>query len=252
MATTVDLNADVGEIPGDGDAALMPWLTSANIACGLHAGDPVGMQRTVALAIAHGVAIGAHPGWQDREGFGRRPMPEALPADIEALVLYQLGALAAITQAAGQRVRHVTVHGALATQAARDPQLALAVARAIALFDKRLRWLVMPGTELERAGQALGLPLVREAYVDRGYGADGHLLARGQPGALLEDPETAADRALAMLRGQYLVTPDGARLPAIIESLCVHGDGPHAVAMARAVRTRLAAAGIQVTAPQTA
>ena len=158
MATTVDLNADVGEIPGDGDAALLPWLTSANIACGLHAGDPVRMQRTVALAIAHGVAIGAHPGWPDREGFGRRPIPDALPSDAQALVLYQLGALAAITQAAGQRVQHVKVHGALANQAARDPQLALAVGRAIALFDKRLRWLVMPGTELERAGQALGLP----------------------------------------------------------------------------------------------
>lgn len=247
----MDLNADVGEHEADAaiDAALMPWVTSVNVACGAHAGGPAQMRACVALAAAQGVAIGAHPGFADRAGFGRRPMPNAGPADVEALVQGQLAALAAIAAEVGLGLRHVKVHGALANQSARDAALALAIGRAIAAFDARMLWLVPVHSEQERAGLALGIAIVREGYVDRGYGEDGHLLARDLPGALLGDPVAAADRALTMVRDQCLVTTSGARLPATIDSLCVHGDGPLALDMLRAVRVRLCAAGVPIAAP---
>ena len=247
----VDLNADVGEHEAGApiDAALMPWVSSVNIACGAHAGGPEQMRACVALAAAHGVAIGAHPGFADRAGLGRRPMPAIEPAQVELLVGQQLAALATIVRQAGLELRHVKVHGALANQSARDPRLALAIGRAVVDFDPGLLWLVPVHSEQERAGLALGLEVVREGYVDRSYGEDGHLLPRDRPGALLDEPEAAAQRALTMVRDQCLMTAGGVRLPATIESLCVHGDGPRALEMLGAVRVRLEAAGVPIAAP---
>lgn len=246
----IDLNADLGEgfgpwTMGD-DAALLDVVTSANVACGFHAGDPIIMRRTIRNARQRGVDLGAHPAFLDLWGFGRRPMPHERPEDVEALVLYQLGALQALAQAEQSQVRHLKAHGALANQAAESLLLARAIGRALQLAGAGMTWIVMPHTALHQAALELGLPHALEAYVDRAYEADGHLVPRQQPGALIHDPDVAAARAVRMVRDQGLPLQDGNLLATPIDTLCVHGDSPGAVQMARAVRAALLQAGIRV------
>lgn len=243
MAPLLDLNADLGEGAPD-DAALLSLVTSANIACGLHAGDAATMRRTVELCLQHGVGIGAHPGYPDREGFGRRPLPGTTPWDVEQLVLYQVGALQAIARAAGGRVGHVKVHGALYHDAAVQPAVAQAVARAVQAAGPDLVWLVPPGSAMARAGAELGLPLRFEAFADRAYTDAGQLVPRDQPGAVLHDADVVAARVLELVRTGEIASIGGRRLTLRADSVCVHGDHPDALALARALRQRLSAAGI--------
>jgi UPF0271 protein len=242
MTPRVDLNGDLGE-GGPEDEALLSVLTSANIACGFHAGDPRLMQKTVRLALEKGVAIGAHPGLRDPEGFGRRLIPVE-PEEAFALTLYQIGALRAFGP-----LRHVKPHGALYTMASRDPALAEAVARAVRAADPALILFGMAGSELVRAGRRAGLAVAEEAFADRGYRADGTLVPRDQPGALVHDPEEAARRAVRMVREGTVVAADGAVVRLRADTICVHGDTPGAAAVARALRARLEAEGIAVRAP---
>lgn len=251
---TIDINADAGESYGPwrmgADEHLFPSLTSVNVASGFHAGDPVTMRRTVDLAARHGVAVGAHPGFPDRDGFGRRDLAMS-PDELRDAVLYQLGALDAFLRPAGGRLHHVKPHGALHHRIVRDESAADAVARAIRDFDPELPFVVLagPGGELmRRAGADHGLTLVPEAFPDRGYLASGHLAPRSRADALVTDPEAAAARAVRMATGEEIATVDGgvARLEA--RTLCIHGDNPGAAAIARAIRDALEAAGLDVRA----
>lgn len=246
----IDLNADVGEsfgtwVQGD-DEALFPFLSSVNVACGFHAGDPSIMERTVSSALQHGLAIGAHPGHADLRGFGRRTIP-VLPAEIEADVLYQVGALAAFARAHSTSLTHVKPHGALYHQAAHDAELAQALVRGVARFGRELVF-VGPCTSalLRAAAETSGLRFAGEAFADRGYAASGALLPRGTAGAMLADPESAAAQALAIVRDGRVASADGSVVELRADTLCIHGDTPGAVAIAQAVRARLDAAGIEV------
>jgi UPF0271 protein len=247
----VDLNADVGESFGawslGEDEALIPLVTSVNVACGLHAGDPVTIERTIRIAARHGVSVGAHPGYPDLAGFGRRAM-HLPPDEVEASVLYQIGAVAGIARAAGTSLRHVKAHGALYTRAARDPQAAAAIARAIRRFDGDLVLVGLAGSALLDAGRGEGLAVAAEAFADRGYEPDGSLRARHHPDALLDDPEAAAAQALAIVRDHAVRAVDGSRVDVAADTICVHGDAPGAAARARAVRRALEAAGVDVRA----
>ena len=251
MRQTIDLNADTGEGFGryrtgdDSQRELLGAVTSASIACGFHAGDPLVMRDTVAMAASLGVTIGAHPGYPDLVGFGRRDMA-ATADEIEAMVLYQIGALQAICAAAGCRVRYVKPHGALYNRAARDADAADAVARAVRSADSSLALLGLAGSALVDAADRAGIRAVGEAFIDRAYRADGTLLPRGEDGAVLTDVDAVADRALQMVQTGSVLTADGGTLPIHAESLCVHGDGASAVMMVRAVRQRLESAGIAV------
>jgi len=246
----IDLNSDLGESFGHwrlgDDAALLRVVSSANVACGFHAGDPRVMRATVKAARAAGVAVGAHPGYPDRRGFGRVPM--TLPPDVvRDDVLYQVGALAAIAAAEGVRLAHVKPHGALYGAMAADAAVALAVASAVAEADAELPLMVLAGSAAERTLEAAGVPLLREGFLDRAYLPNGSLAPRGTPGALHDDPDTVVAQALALaLEGRVRAT-DGSELHLSVESLCIHGDTPAAVAMARRVRAALEAAGVQVS-----
>lgn len=248
---SVDLNADLGEGYGrwrmGDDEALLDIVTTANIACGFHAGDPLIMRRTVALAVERGVAVGAHPGLNDLWGFGRRHVSGERPEELATMVVYQVGALRAIAQAEGVRVGHFKLHGALSNAAAVDDELAAAIASAMRSLDGELRWLVPSGSVMTGAAAAAGLIAVAEAFCDRGYDDNGDLVPRSHPRALLEDPGEIAARAVQMARNGLVTSISGLRLPRPVESLCVHGDTPGAVAAARAVRTALTDAGITVT-----
>jgi UPF0271 protein len=240
----VDLNGDVGEGIGE-DAALMASLSSANIACGRHAGDAATMAATVALARASGVAIGAHPGFDDRAHFGRRELQVA-PADLVTLVATQIRDMRGIARAAGAVVTHVKPHGALYNMAARDRQLARAVAEGVASVDVSLVLYGLSESELIRAGHEAGLQTASEAFADRGYRADGSLLPRDAPGAVLHDAEAVVARALAMVRDQAVQAADGVRIPLRVDTLCVHGDTPGAAALAARLRAALVSAGVRV------
>jgi UPF0271 protein len=244
---TIDLNADLGEGFGayrcSDDAAMLGLVTSANVACGFHAGDPEIMAETFALARARGVAVGAHPGFPDLAGFGRRPMPFG-PAEIERQVAYQIGAAQALAAWAGHRLTYVKAHGALANRAAAERDVADAIARAVRAVDPGLGLLAIARTEQVAAGEAAGLRVHAEIFADRGYTEAGQLIPRDRPGALIADAEAAADRVLAMVQAGGILTAQGTLLPTRIDSVCVHGDSAHAVAMARAVRARLEEAGI--------
>ena len=241
----IDLNSDVGESFGrytlGRDADLMPYITSANVACGLHASDPLVMEHTVQLAREHGVGIGAHPGYPDLQGFGRRAM-QLTPEEIEAFVLYQVGALAAFAD-----LTHVKPHGALYNQAAQDPYLAQAIARAVARFDPRLILVGLANSFLIQAGLEAGLPVAREAFVDRAYESDGSLRPRKLPGAVLHDPAQAAAQAVRIAREGTVVAHSGETLAVQAQTLCLHGDTPTALDIAQAVRQALGDAGVQVT-----
>lgn len=247
--TTIDLNADLGEGFGiyrlPGEPALLALASSASIACGAHAGDPMVMRETVARAHQAGVAIGAHPGYPDREGFGRRELG-ATPAEIAAMVITQVGALAAVCAAAGTRLRYVKPHGALYNRAARDSATARAVAEAIRDVDPGLMLLGLDGSALLREAEAAGLVAVPEAFVDRAYQPDGNLLPRTEPGALLHDPAQVAERALRMVQDHHVVAVDGTRRLLRPRSLCTHGDGPAAVELLAAVRAALDSAGWRI------
>ncbi len=248
----VDLNGDVGESFGayeiGHDAQLMPSLTSASVACGFHAGDPGVMRATVALARAHGASVGAHPGFPDLQGFGRREL-RLSPAEVEDAVLYQIGALSAIAAREGVRLRHVKPHGALYNMAARDPRLAEAIARAVAAVDPSLVLFGLSGSALVDAARAAGLPAAAEVFADRGYRADGSLVPRSEPGAVLHDEAVVVARAVEMVTSRQVTAVDGTRVALDVDTICVHGDTPGAAALARRLRAALAAAGVRVLAP---
>ena len=248
----IDLNGDVGESFGayeiGHDAALIPILTSVNIACGFHAGDPGVMRATVALARAHGTAVGAHPGFPDLVGFGRREM-KATPREVEDLVAYQIGALAAIAAAQGVRLAHVKPHGALYNMAARDVDLADAIARAIAAVDPSLALFGLPGSQSLEAAQRHKVRAVSEAFADRAYRRDGSLLPRNEPGAVIDDEQIVVTRAVAIARERMVVAADGTRVPLDVQTICVHGDTPGAAVLASRIRKALSDARVQVRAP---
>lgn len=245
----IDLNSDLGESfgpwPMGQDAAIMTSISSANVACGFHAGDPGAMRATVALARAHGVAIGAHPGFPDLVGFGRREI-KATPQEVEDLVLYQVAALAGIAGAQGGRLQHVKAHGALYNMACRDRSLADAIARAVAAFDHTLILFGLPQSELLKAGEHAGLRVAAEAFADRAYERDGSLASRQKAGSVIHDPTAVVARAIQMVRDRQVVTIDGSVIPLAADTLCLHGDTPGAADLARAVRTGLEAAGVKV------
>jgi 5-oxoprolinase (ATP-hydrolysing) subunit A len=247
----IDLNADVGESYGawslGEDEALIPLVTSVNVACGAHAGDPDVIARTVALAALHGVAVGAHPGYPDRAGFGRRAMALA-PDEIERSVVVQVGAVWAAARAAGVPLRHVKTHGALYNRAASDEDAALAIARAVASIDPGLWLFGLAGSAQVMAGRRVGLQVVEEAFADRAYEADGSLRSRTLEGSVIDEPAAAAAQALAIVRGSVAAI-DGSVVLVRAHSICVHGDLPGAAARARAVRDGLEAAGVELLAP---
>ncbi|HSE52360.1 MAG TPA: 5-oxoprolinase subunit PxpA [Gemmatimonadales bacterium] len=249
--SVVDLNADIGESFGryelPGEDELLSLITSANVACGFHAGDPIVMQRTVSAAAGRGVTVGAHPGYRDLIGFGRRELA-ATATEIAADVVYQVGALDAFCRTAGTRVRYVKLHGALYHRAADDKDVAKAVAFALRQLDQELVVLGPEGSAMLQAANATGLDVAREAFVDRAYQPDGRLVPRNLPGAVLDDAESIAERALRMVQDRYVVAIDGTRCIVRADSLCVHGDGPKAVAVVRAVRQRFDQEGISLAA----
>jgi 5-oxoprolinase (ATP-hydrolysing) subunit A len=245
--TAVDLNADVGEGCGQ-DVSLMPLISSANIACGLHAGDAGTMREAVALARAHDVVIGAHPSFPDREHFGRREM-RLSAEDLHECIVAQVRSLADIAASAGVRLRHVKPHGALYNMAARDEKLAVAVVNAIRSVDPSLAIFGLAGSEVVEAAARMGLHSVSEAFADRAYRADGSLLPRDQPGSVLRDATEVAARAVAMARDGSVVAVDGSRIHVQADTICIHGDTPGAPALARTIRDALASAGIAVAAP---
>ena len=229
----IDLNCDMGENIGN-DEAIMPYITSANVACGLHAGDSRTMQETIQLAKKHGVAVGAHPGWKDREGFGRREM--ILPLnEVEGLILYQIGALYAIAKAEGVELQHVKPHGALYNQAAQDRTLANAVAHAVKRFSGELILVGLAGSGLIAAGVEVGLRVANEAFPDRNYNPDGTLVSRAKPNAIIESPDEVATHALQLAENGILFQGKRVR----VDTLCLHGDHPRVVENARLVRELL-------------
>ena len=247
----IDVNADLGESFGrwtlGDDAALMKSITSANVACGYHAGDPVTMRRTVRLAVEAGVAIGAHPGFPDLTGFGRRNMAMAA-GEVEDMVLYQVGALAAIAAAEGARLQHVKVHGALYNMAVRDRALASAIANAVRAADSTLLIFGPPGSELVRAAADAGLRAAAEGFADRSYEPDGSLTRRDLPGAVIHDLHIVVERAIRMVRDGVVRTRAGGDIPMRVDTICAHGDTPGSAELARHLRLELERAGVTVKA----
>jgi UPF0271 protein len=246
----IDLNCDMGEGYGrwslGDDAAMLDIVTSANIACGFHGGDPNIMVETARIAKAKGVSVGAHPGFNDLWGFGRRVIRGDTMAEIETMIAYQIGAMQACAALAGHKVTHVKAHGALGNLTNDEDDFALALGRAIKAVDSSLIYVVMPGLPTERAAESLGLATAAEIFADRTYDDGGNLTSRKKPGSVLHDAEEAAARVLAMVRDGAITTVTGKRLPARIDTICVHGDGDSAVAMARRVREVLEADGIEI------
>jgi UPF0271 protein len=247
----IDLNSDLGESYGPwamgDDAALLGIVTSANIACGGHAGDPETMFQTLSQAVAQGVVVGAHPGYADRIGFGRRVIP-MVPAEIGRMVAAQIGALAGVAAMAGAEVRYVKPHGALANLAADDRAVADAIAAAVAALPGRLAVLAISGTELELAARDAGVDVFSEIFADRAYLPTGRLMPRTRPGAVLHDPDQVAERLLSFLQTGRMPVVDGDAIPLQAHSICIHGDSPGALEMARTVRDRLRAARVDLSA----
>jgi UPF0271 protein len=243
---TINLNADLGESFGPwsmgDDTAMLDIVGSANIACGFHAGDPVVMRATLRAAKERSVTVGAHPGYADLQGFGRRSQTLSA-AEVEALVIYQVGALQGMAAAEGMRVTHVKPHGALNNQACADRPLADAIARAVKALDPALILLAPACSQLALAGRAAGLPVVDEVFADRRYQDDGQLVSRSQPGAVIHDPEPALAHVRTMLDAGAIISTSGHQLPIEPGSVCIHGDSPGAVALARFLREGLLAAG---------
>ncbi len=245
----IDLNCDMGESFGaytiGRDAEVMPSITSANVACGFHAGDPTVMRETVRLAKAHGVAVGAHPGLPDLVGFGRREM--AIGArELENAVAYQVGALAGIAAGEAVRLQHVKAHGALYNMAAKDRSLADAIARGVAAVDASLILLGLPDSDLLRAGESCGLKVAAEGFADRAYEPDGSLVSRRKPGAVIHDAEAVVARVLRMARERVVRAIDGADIPLPVSTICTHGDTPGAEVLVRRLREALERDGVRV------
>lgn len=246
---TIDMNCDLAESFGayriGMDEEILPYITSANLACGFHASDPVVMAEAVAACKENQVAVGAHPGYPDLQGFGRRNMQLA-PQEVKAMVMYQIGALQAFCKANGMTMQHVKPHGALYNMAGKDPGLAEAVCEAVAEVDPKLILLAQAGSELQRAGEALHLKVAREIFADRAYEEDGSLVARSKPGAMITDEEEAIRRVVTMIREGKTTTITGKEIPIQADSVCVHGDGPKALLFVQKLRQAFAAEGIVV------
>jgi len=247
VAITIDLNADVGEGCGQ-DAALMPLISSANIACGIHAGDNDSMRDAVTLALEHGVAIGAHPSFPDREHFGRREM-QLGARELHECIVAQIESLANVAAAAGARLRHVKPHGALYNMAARDEAIAETVVAAIRSVDPTLMMFGLAGSVMLTVAERLGLRAISEAFADRAYRPDGSLLPRNQNGSVLDDEAVVAARAVTMVQDGTVIAVDGSHVAIRADTICLHGDSPGADVMALRIRDAFAAAGITVVAP---
>lgn len=249
MVSKINLNADMGEGFGaydiGNDDALLKIVTSANVACGFHAGDPLVMRRLTLRAREEGVSVGAHPGFNDLWGFGRRRI-DMHPEELEYTVAYQIGALQAMASYAGLEVTHVKPHGALNNMAAESAELAHAIGRAIKAVDPNLIYVALAGSEMQRAGEELGLRVACEGFADRMYEDDGQLMSRKLPGSVIRDPEVARENVVNMVTQQAVTSRNGKALACRIDTICVHGDEPTAVDVARAVRTGLEAAGVAV------
>lgn len=246
----VDLNSDLGESfgpwPMGDDDAMLGLVSSANIACGFHGGDPQVILKACRLARERGVSIGAHPGFLDLQGFGRRPIVGLSAGEIESFVAYQIGAVQALAKMAGGAVTHVKVHGAMSNMACEDEAMASAIARAIRAVDPALIFVVLPFSALERAGASTGLRMAMELFADRAYEENGLLMSRKKPGSVLHDARAAADNVMAMIRHQAVTTASGRMMPTRVDTVCIHSDTPGAVAMAREIRARLDAEGVTI------
>lgn len=250
--TSIDLNADMGESFGPwvmgSDADILKIVTSANVACGFHAGDPDVMARTVRQAVENDVAIGVHPGFSDLQGFGRRRMH--LPKDtLRNLVAYQVGALSAVARAEGGRVAHLKLHGALANMASEDEELATVCYNAALDADPDLGIFVIAGTAQEKAARSLDAPVACEIFADRAYNDDATLVDRSQPGAMVTEPDVAAARILSMVQSGAIIAASGHRIETAIDTICLHGDTATALGIAAEVRSRLEGAGIRLSPP---
>jgi len=247
----IDINSDMGESFGaytiGHDAGLMKSITSANVAAGFHAGDPTVLRETIRLAKVHGVAVGAHPGFADLVGFGRREM-NVTSKEAEDLVLYQVGAVAGVASSEGVKLQHVKPHGALFNMAVRNAELAAAIARAVAAFDKTLILFGLPGSEILNAGRAAGLHVAAEVFADRAYEPDGSLASRRKPGSVIHDSTAVVARAVRMVTDRTVVAIDGSVVKLDADTICVHGDTPGAAELTRRIRAGLESAGIQIRA----
>jgi UPF0271 protein len=249
MANRIDLNCDMGESFGayriGADDAVFPFITSANVACGFHGGDASVMRTTIARAKELGVGVGAHPGFQDLIGFGRRNM-DASPAEVYDLVVYQIGALLGFARAAGVRLQHVKAHGALYNMAAAKAELAAAIARAVRDVDPALILFGLPGSHLISEARAIGLTTAGEAFADRNYMSDGSLVSRKRPDAQIHDADEAVRRAIRMVRDGKVLSVDGTDVSIDVQTICIHGDGPHAAEFAQRLRAAFEQTGITV------
>lgn len=247
----IDLNCDMGESFGDWtlgcDAEAAPYVTSINAACGFHASDPITMRRTVRLAKRHGVAVGAHPGFRDLVGFGRRAVA-ATAEEIEADVVYQIGALLGFCRSEGVSLQHVKAHGALYNLAEKDVTVASAIAEAIKAVDPSLYMLCLAGSVMVEAAKRTGLKYVEEAFADRAYTPEGNLVSRKLPGAVIHDVDEVAERVLLMVKEKKVLSIEGTEVPIAAQTVCVHGDTPGAVDMIKKIRARLEAAGVELRA----
>lgn len=245
----IDLNSDLGESFGaykiGMDDAVIPLISSANVACGFHAGDPAVMDKTVALCKATGTAIGAHPGYPDLVGFGRRNLA-ASPAEVKAMVTYQIGALDAFCRAAGIRLQHVKPHGAMYNMAAKDEALAKAICQAIYEYDRELILMGLAGSQMLVQAKAMGLPCAAEVFADRAYEEDGTLVARSKPGSMIHDEELAVSRVIRMIKEGKVTAITGKDVDITADSVCVHGDGPKALAFVEKLRAAFAENQIQI------
>jgi UPF0271 protein len=240
----IDLNCDMGEGAGE-DEGIVPLVSSINVACGFHAGDPATIRATIRLAARHGVAVGAHPSYPDREGFGRAPMARS-PEEVRDDVLYQVAAVRAFCAAEGVPLVHVKPHGALYNTAAQDPALAAAICEAVRQVDRGLVVVCLAGSPMAGVVRSLGMRCAEEAFADRGYTPEGTLVPRGMPGALVEDPGAVAERVAAMARDRRVSSVAGTPVTVAADTICLHGDTPGAATMAAAIRARLTREGIEV------
>jgi 5-oxoprolinase (ATP-hydrolysing) subunit A len=247
----IDINSDMGESFGaytiGHDAGLMKAITSANVAAGFHAGDPSVLRETIRMAKASGVAVGAHPGFPDLVGFGRREL-NVTPKEAEDFVLYQIAAVAGVAAAEGVRVQHVKAHGALFNMAVHNAELSAAIARAVAAFDPSLIFFGLPGSELLKAGRAAGLRVAAEVFADRAYEPDGTLASRRKPGAVIHDAAIVVARAVRMVTERSVVATDGSVVPLEADTICVHGDTPGSDRLAAEIRAGFERAGVTVKA----
>lgn len=248
--STIDLNSDLGESFGPyvigNDEEMLKIISSANVGCGFHGGDPIVMHRTLELARENGVGVGAHPGFIDLYGFGRRRITGESPQDIEKQLIYQVGAIQGMATALNMSLSHYKIHGALGNMACEDADLAMAAARALKAVAPEILFVVMPGSELEKAGEKLNLNLAREIFADRAYNDNGMLVPRKHDGAVLHDASDATPRIVRFVEQGALESINGKKIPVKIDTICVHGDNPTAVAMAAAIRTALTMAGIEI------